>query len=389
MDLSAAEEYAVKIIAAENTLQHSECGITSAVASGLALPDGLWPSVCAELKAQSVIGYPANAVETLGLSPAEQAEYLALAGKNLSSWYRLMSAQDGALGAFRQADIPVAVLKGAAAATNYPHPNNRSMGDIDLIVPPDHFEQAFSLMERLGWKNDIVLEINPRHAGFEKAGCPEIELHRHFSTCTNKQQAHFLDQAIYDAIPRAEWTDVAGFSVPVLPPLENGLVLLAHVNQHLGSGLGAPPNPGLADVRCRPLDRRALGERLQACGAAGRHGEARHNHDVALPRAPGAPDLGYVVRRRRRAACRRPFALRHAQGKYGAKDGARCARDPNGAAQLSQPHCPCALFVRRRARPLGPGAQVCVACPRSVHLSNRSRHPQRYCAQCEPMRTRQ
>lgn len=238
MDLSAAEEYAVKIIAAENTLQHSECGITSAVASGLALPDGLWPSVCAELKAQSVIGYPANAVETLGLSPAEQAEYLALAGKNLSSWYRLMSAQDGALGAFRQADIPVAVLKGAAAATNYPHPNNRSMGDIDLIVPPDHFEQAFSLMERLGWKNDIVLEINPRHAGFEKAGCPEIELHRYFSTCTNKQQAHFLDQAIYDAIPRAEWTDVAGFSVPVLPPLENGLVLLAHVNQHLGSGLG-------------------------------------------------------------------------------------------------------------------------------------------------------
>lgn len=26
--------------------------------------------------------------------------------------------------------------------------------------------------------------------------------------------------------------------MPVLPPLENGLVLLAHVNQHLGSGLG-------------------------------------------------------------------------------------------------------------------------------------------------------
>ena len=149
-----------------------------------------------------------------------------------------MMAQDSVLAVFRQAGIPVAVLKGAAAAANYPQPNSRSMGDIDLIVPPDHFEQAFSLLERLGWENDIELEINPRHAGFKKAGCPEIELHRYFSTCTNKQQAHFLDQAIYDAIPRAEWTDVAGFSVPVLPPLENGLVLLAHVNQHLGSGLG-------------------------------------------------------------------------------------------------------------------------------------------------------
>ena len=150
MGLSAAEEYAVKIIAAENTVQRSEYDKTSAVASGPVLPNGLWHAVCAELKAQSVIGYPANAVETLGLSPTEQAEYLALAGKNLSSWYQLMSTQDDVLGAFRQADIPVAVLKGAAAAANYPHPNSRSMGDIDLIVPPDHFEQAFLLMERLG-----------------------------------------------------------------------------------------------------------------------------------------------------------------------------------------------------------------------------------------------
>ena len=290
MEHSAAEEYAIRIIAAESALQYaardeapaarpssSLVGAPDGKASSPALvaggtvanrptlapggtatpetnhpapiplpvslpvppiPDGLWPAVRAELEAQSVIGYPTNAIESLELSPADQAEYLARAGKNLSGWYRLMMAQDSVLAEFRQAGIPVAVLKGAAAAANYPQPNSRSMGDIDLIVPPDHFEQAFSLMERLGWENDIELEINPRHAGFEKAGCPEIELHRYFSTCTNKQQAHFLDQAIYDAIPRAEWTDVAGFSVPVLPPLENGLVLLAHVNQHLGSGLG-------------------------------------------------------------------------------------------------------------------------------------------------------
>ena len=287
MELSAAEEYAIRIIAAESALQHAKrdeapvvrpsaalavtpdgkasspapvAGGTDASRSTLApggtdapetnysapvtrpvtlsIPDDLWPAVRSELEAQSVIGYPANAVESLGLSPADQAEYLARAGKNLSGWYRLMMAQDSVLAEFRQAGIPVAVLKGAAAAANYPQPNSRSMGDIDLIVPPDHFEQAFSLMERLDWENDIELEINPRHAGFKKAGCPEIELHRYFSTCTNKQQAHILDQAIYDAIPRAEWTDVAGFSVPVLPPLENGLVLLAHVNQHLGSGLG-------------------------------------------------------------------------------------------------------------------------------------------------------
>ena len=238
MDLSAAEEYAIKIIAAESALPHDARDTASAAAPALVLPDGLWPAVRAELVAQSVIGYPANAIEDLELSPADQAEYLALAGKNLWGWYRLMKAQDSVLTEFRQANIPVAVLKGAAAAANYTQPKSRSMGDIDLIVPPDHFDRAFALLERLGWENDAPLEINPRHAGFQKADCPEIELHRYFSTCTDKRQADFLDQAIYDAIPRVEWTDVEGFSVPVLPPLENGLVLLAHVNQHLGSGLG-------------------------------------------------------------------------------------------------------------------------------------------------------
>ena len=283
MELSAAEEYTLKIIAAESVFQQaagegtedapvptpgrasepaaepeqdpasaaaptsapapeiaaeSASALASTPAPALALPNGLWPAVRAELVAQSFVGYPANAVESLALPADEQAEYLALVGKNLSSWYKLMMAQDRVLAAFRQADIPVVVLKGAAAAVNYPQPNGRSMGDIDLIVPPEHFDQAFSLLERLSWVNDTSLEINPRHAGFEKAGCPEIELHRFFSTCTNKQQAHYLDQAIYNAIPRATWEDVAGFTVPVLPPLENGLVLLAHVNQHLGSGLG-------------------------------------------------------------------------------------------------------------------------------------------------------
>ena len=238
MDLSAAEEYAIKIIAAESALPLAARNSASAAAPAFALPDGLWPAVRAELVAQSVIGYPVDVIEDLELSSTDLTEYLFLAGKNLWGWYRLMKAQDSVLAEFRQADIPVAVLKGAVAAANYPQPKSRSMGDIDLIVPPDHFDRAFALLERLGWENDAPLEINPRHAGFQKADCPEIELHRYFSTCTDKRQADFLDQAIYDAIPRVEWTDVEGFSVPVLPPLENGLVLLAHVNQHLGSGLG-------------------------------------------------------------------------------------------------------------------------------------------------------
>ena len=153
MELSAAEEYAIRIIAAESALQYAArdetpaarpsastavtpdgkassaapvAGGTDASRPTLApggtatpetnhpapipipvsllvppIPDGLWPAVRAELEAQSVIGYPANAVESLELSPADQAEYLARAGKNLSSWYRLMMVQDSVLAEFR------------------------------------------------------------------------------------------------------------------------------------------------------------------------------------------------------------------------------------------------------------------------------------------------
>lgn len=225
--LSAAEEYTLKLIAAQ-----------SAGISAPAIPTELWPAVCGELETQAIIGYPVDVVDSLELSANEQGKYLARVGRNLSSWYGLMMAQDRVLRVFREEGIPVAVLKGAAAAVNYPQPNSRCMGDIDIIVPPDSFERAFSCMESLGWENNTDLRVNPRHAGFAKTGCPELELHRFFSTCVDKRQAQALDQAIYNAIPRAQWCDVDGFLVPVLPALENGLVLLAHVNQHLGSGLG-------------------------------------------------------------------------------------------------------------------------------------------------------
>ena len=427
MELSAAEEYAIRIIAAESALQHAardeapaarpsastavmpdgKASSPASVAGGTAtpetnhpapiplpvalpvppIPDGLWPAVRSELEAQSVIGYPANAIESLGLSPADQAEYLARAGKNLSSWYRLMMAQDSVLAEFRQAGIPVAVLKGAAAAANYPQPNSRSMGDIDLIVPPDHFEQAFSLMERLGWENDIELEINPRHAGFKKAGCPEIELHRYFSTCTNKQQAHFLDQAIYDAIPRAEWTDVAGFSVPVLPPLENGLVLLAHVNQHLGSGLGLRQildwqmfvDAHLADE----LWGRGFQHAAQQIGM-----EKLAVTTTWLCRTYLGLQASATWWRSRRAACERPSALHHAAREHGAQDGARRAGNPHGAAQPSQPRGLGSLSLRGRARSLGASAQARVACSGSVPLPSGARYPQGTLAQREHERAR-
>lgn len=133
MELSAAEEYAIRIIAAESTLQHvardeapaarlsstpasapdGKAGSPAPVAGGTdasrptlapggtaapetnhpapiplpasllvpPIPDGLWPAVRSELEAQSVIGYPANAIESLGLSLPTRRNTLRAPGK--------------------------------------------------------------------------------------------------------------------------------------------------------------------------------------------------------------------------------------------------------------------------------------------------------------------
>ena len=47
---------------------------------------------------------------------------------------RLLVAQSAVIYAFKQANIPVAVLKGSSSARYYPQPELRALGDIDLLI---------------------------------------------------------------------------------------------------------------------------------------------------------------------------------------------------------------------------------------------------------------
>jgi len=52
---------------------------------------------------------------------------------------------------FNDADIPLLVLKGAALnLTLYDRPDKRPMGDLDLLIRPEHIDESFALLETLG-----------------------------------------------------------------------------------------------------------------------------------------------------------------------------------------------------------------------------------------------
>ena len=107
------------------------------------------------------------------------------------------------------------------------------MGDVDFLVPPEFFDDAMKLMESNGYiyshgkGEDGRIADNSRHIGYCKNGI-EFELHHHFSS-----KGFDMDDILERAIYKREFCQINGYRFPMLPYIENGLVLLGHIHQHL------------------------------------------------------------------------------------------------------------------------------------------------------------
>lgn len=128
--------------------------------------------------------------------------------------------------------IPFVILKGSAAAIYYPIPSSRSFGDIDFIVPPSDFDKAKRLLESNGYTKYSRPQDDDRHCGYQKEGYT-FELHKRFS-----YDDLDIEKYVLAGIENRVLGRIGEYSFPMLPPLPNGLVLLAHMRSHLKSGLG-------------------------------------------------------------------------------------------------------------------------------------------------------
>lgn len=157
------------------------------------------------------------------------------ATKRIQFWNRLMKEQDTLCRLFRQSDIPFAVLKGSSAAVYYSKPEHRAMGDIDLIVRPEHFTRAHQVL--LNNDYEVLHSENPRHVELKKNGIC-LELHHFFASMSDHNAASMLDKRIFDGLNDVQFYELGTYQVPVLPKLHNGLTLLAHIDHHVETALG-------------------------------------------------------------------------------------------------------------------------------------------------------
>ena len=189
-------------------------------------PDIDWDAALQEAADQAVLGI------VIGFAPTEiQKEWKGRASAEMAHFIRILHSQGQLYMLLRDNGIPVVILKGTAAAIYYPNPSQRSMGDIDFLVPSEHFEQAKELLEQNGYtiKDDPRV---PRHIHVDKEGII-YELHRFFS-----YEGIDLERFVNDGFRNIEYRSICGIDFPMLPKLANGLVLLGHVAQHLKSGVG-------------------------------------------------------------------------------------------------------------------------------------------------------
>ena len=198
-------------------------------------PDLDWDTVEQELRLQSVMGVVAGAhLDGLPDAVRDRWDYAAL--RCGAHFYKLLHAQDELLGLLQENGIPAVILKGTAAAVYYPDPEMRTMGDVDILVPMGQTETAASLLSANGYVREESL-YEP-HISFDKDGI-RFELHRYLGNLDSASKMEFLNCALQEGIRRKIDQVCAGSVSPMLPPLENGLVLLDHMGKHIRqNGIG-------------------------------------------------------------------------------------------------------------------------------------------------------
>ena len=209
--------------------------ICTAVQSSLfnkpvSLPDKIdWEDVFTEARKQAIASVVRDGVKNQ-IHPSIAAQWKIYSIQEISSGVQLLEAQKELTGLLDEHGIKHVILKGSAAAIYYPEPYFRSMGDIDFWVPEELFDDCLQLLR----ENDYLETkgSDERHLKLWKNNVL-FEMHRYFSS---EERQKPVDRYIEKAeLVRGNIREIEFW---MLPEIENGLVLLVHIYQHLLEGLG-------------------------------------------------------------------------------------------------------------------------------------------------------
>ena len=152
----------------------------------------------------------------------------------LSTHQMLDAAVAQALGTLRQAGIPAVLLKGQGAARNYPDPQLRECGDIDIYIGPERLEEAVRVLTPLADKVDD--ELIGKHWELW-IGQAEFELHQHTMLLPTRRLTRVYRAMEADGLRHGLVTlDFGGVRVDTPEDTFNAFYLFFHAWHHFIEG---------------------------------------------------------------------------------------------------------------------------------------------------------
>lgn len=196
-----------------------------------------WDTLC-RLAAQTeiipVLYAQARCLPTAQQPPSAVAERLYMAYLHACAHSARLFYEYGTVaGALHHAQIPFMPLKGIhLAARTYTDPALRLMGDIDLLVYPEHLERIETIMGEVGYRRfGTPLRDDPhqRHEKYQAIGRAPIEFHWDLGHYAD-QRARRVDMPGIWA--RADAVEIEGVPTHVLSPVDAFTCYGLHIYAH-------------------------------------------------------------------------------------------------------------------------------------------------------------
>lgn len=197
-----------------------------------------WAEIYYELVAQTIEGLPCEWVlEHVSVPGNIRSRWVQSRIRQVALFYRLLQEQSELCQLMKDHGIPMVIMKGMASAMYYPDPSVRSMGDIDFLVHEADYQRAFQVMKDNGYQPMDERDNTEHHFVLKKDGIV-YELHYKPVGMEYITECDYLMDLLEDGLQKAEDVDVESYLFPVFPDVQNGVILLLHIVQHLKSGLG-------------------------------------------------------------------------------------------------------------------------------------------------------
>lgn len=193
-----------------------------------------WAEVLKESKAQAVALMAAEAVVKFRdyIPNYSDFENIAAAAHSLNVRTAFEEQQLNNI----MGDRPFLILKGMAAASYYPKPRERSLGDIDFLIDPSHREEIEEMLSKNGY--DKQNSENNYHISFKK-GNTDFEMHFAIPGIPKGRPGEIVKDFIKDMLNSPVISEFDGWSFPAPKDIYHGLIILLHMQGHMVSeGLG-------------------------------------------------------------------------------------------------------------------------------------------------------